>query len=64
MMEYYRYLKYKHNTHCIRQDLDTKRHHNLPEYLMLDDVVITDSSGTQRVTNNNGVSQTSVVKPF
>ena len=54
-MEYYRYLKYKHNTHCIRQDLDTKKHNNLPEYLMLGDVVI---------TNNNGVSQTSVVKPF
>ena len=33
------------------------------KYLMLGAVVTTDSSGTQTVTNNNGVSQTSV-KPF
>jgi hypothetical protein len=30
---------------------------------MLGDVVTTDSSGTQTVTNNNGVTQTST-KPF
>ena len=33
------------------------------KYLMLGAVVTTDSSGTQTVTNNNGVTQTSV-KPF
>jgi hypothetical protein len=33
------------------------------KYLMLGDVVTTDSSGTQTVTNNNGVTQTSV-EPF
>ena len=33
------------------------------KYLMLGAVVTTDSSGTQTVTNNNGVSQTSL-KPF
>jgi hypothetical protein len=33
------------------------------KYLMLGAVVTTDSSGTQTVTNNNGVTQTNV-KPF
>ena len=34
------------------------------KYLMLGAVVTTDTSGTQTVTNNNGVTQTSLVKPF
>jgi hypothetical protein len=34
------------------------------KYLMLGAVVTTDSSGVQTVTNNNGVTQTSLVKPF
>jgi hypothetical protein len=34
------------------------------KYLMLGAVVTTDSSGTQTVTNNNTVTQTSLVKPF
>lgn len=34
------------------------------KYLMLGAAVTTDSSGTQTVTNNNGVTQTSSVKPF
>jgi len=34
------------------------------KYLMLGASVTTDSSGTQTVTNNNGVTQTSLVKPF
>jgi len=34
------------------------------KYLILGAVVTTDSSGTQTVTNNNAVTQTSVVKPF
>ena len=34
------------------------------KYLMLGAVVTTDSSGTQTVTNNNAVTQTSLVKPF
>lgn len=34
------------------------------KYLMLGAVVTTDSSGTQTVTNNNGVTQSGVQKPF
>jgi hypothetical protein len=34
------------------------------KYLMLGAAVTTDSSGTQTVTNNNAVTQTSSVKPF
>ena len=34
------------------------------EYLMLGAAVTTDSSGIQTVTNNNGVTQSSVLKPF
>jgi len=34
------------------------------KYLMLGAVVTTDSSGIQTVTNNNGVTQSSVLKPF
>jgi hypothetical protein len=34
------------------------------KYLMLGAAITTDSSGTQTVTNNNGVTQSSVLKPF
>jgi hypothetical protein len=34
------------------------------KYLMLGAAVTTDTSGTQTVTNNNTVTQTSLVKPF
>ena len=34
------------------------------KYLMLGAAVTTDSSGIQTVTNNNGVTQSSVLKPF
>jgi hypothetical protein len=34
------------------------------KYLMLGAVVTTDSSGIQTVTNTNGVTQSSVIKPF
>ena len=34
------------------------------KYLMLGAAVTTDSSGTQTITNNNSVTQTSLVKPF